>query len=147
MSQEKVELVRQLYEAFGTLRDLRDQGPEDEQAFSKRMFRDYLDPQFEMHLPADYPEGAPVFRGREGGEEMFAMLRDTWGTWRLEPERLLDAGDRVVAFVRIYAEGGTSGVPIEHETTQVWTIRAARATSMHAYRDRSQALEAAGVRE
>ena len=50
-------------------------------------------------------------------------------------------------FVRILAEGGASGVPIERETTHVWTIRGGRAVSMHVYRDRSQALEAAGLRE
>jgi len=75
------------------------------------------------------------------------MLRATWGKWRLEPKRFLDAGDRVVVFVRILAKGGASGVPIEVETAHVWTIRGARVTSVHAYRDRSQALEAAGLTE
>ena len=98
-------------------------------------------------MPPDYPEGQPVFRGRDGFDEMTAMLAGAWSKWRLEPERFLDAGDRVVVFARIIAEGGTSGVPIEVETAHVWTIRGARATSMHAYRDRSQALEAAGLSE
>jgi hypothetical protein len=35
------------------------------------------------------------------------------------PERFLDAGDHVVVFARIEAEGGASGVPIELETTHV----------------------------
>jgi hypothetical protein len=33
------------------------------------------------------------------------------------------------------------------ETTHVWTIQAGRAFSVHAYRDRSQALEAAGLQQ
>ncbi len=141
MSQENVEVIRSLYEIgagdwFSVAPDQID-----------RAFRDYVDEQFEARLPSDYPEGEPVFRGREGFDEMVAMLADTWGKWRLEPERFLDAGDRVVVFVRILAEGGASGVPIELETTHVWTIRGARATSMNAYRDRSQALEAAGLSE
>ena len=74
------------------------------------------------------------------------MLGDTWGEWRQETERFLDAGDRVVVFLRIVAEGVASGAPIEFETTHVWTVRTGRATSMHAYRDRSEALEAAGLR-
>ena len=78
---------------------------------------------------------------------MIAMLRETWGEWNFEPERFLDAGDHVVVFARIEAEGGASGVPIELETTHVWTIRGGRAVSMHAYRDRSEALEAARLRE
>ena len=75
-----------------------------------RAFRDQLDEQFEVRLPSDYPEGEPVFRGRAGAEEMFAMLADTWGKWRFELDRFVDAGERVVVFVRILAEGGASGV-------------------------------------
>jgi ketosteroid isomerase-like protein len=141
MSEENVEIVRSLYEIgtgdwFSAAPDQIDRG-----------FREYADEQCEFRLPPDYPEGEPVFRGREGFDELLAMLAETWGKWRLEPERFLDAGDRVVVFVRILAEGGASGVPIELETTHVWTIRGARVTSVHAYRDRSQALEAAGLSE
>jgi uncharacterized protein len=140
MSKENVEIVRSLYET-GMLVTA---GP----AEIERIFRDYpVDEQFELRLPPDYPEGEPVFRGRAGMAQVLAMLRDTWSEWRQEPERFLDAGDRVVVFLRIVAEGGASGVPIEFETTHVWTVRTGRATSMHAYRDRSEALEAAGLRE
>jgi ketosteroid isomerase-like protein len=51
----------------------------------------------------------------------------------------------LVVFARILAKGGESGVPIELETTHVWTARAGRATSVQFYRDRSKALEAAGL--
>ena len=106
MSQENVEVIRSLYEigagdSFSVAPDEFD-----------RAFRDYIDEQFEVRLPPDYPEGEPVFRGREGFDELLAMLGDTWGKWRFEPERFLDAGDRVVVFVRILAEGGASGVPV-----------------------------------
>jgi ketosteroid isomerase-like protein len=140
MSQENVEIVRTLYELGG---DPFNAAPDQ----VDRVFHDHLDEQFEVRLPSDYPEGEPVFRGRAGVEEMFAMLADTWGKWRFEPDRFVDAGDRVVVFLRILAEGGTSGVPIERETTHVWTIRGGRGMSMHAYRNRSQVLEAVGLRE
>ena len=74
------------------------------------------------------------------------MINEAWGEWRFEPEQFLDAGDRVVGFARILAEGGASGVPIELETSHVWTVRAGRATSLHMYRNRSDALKAAGRR-
>jgi len=141
MSQENVGLIRGLYEVgagdwFSAASDQID-----------RAFRESVDQRFEARLPSDYPEGQPVFRGRDGFDEMTAMLADAWGKWRIEPERFLDGGDRVVVFARILAEGGASGVPIELETTHVWTVRNGRATSMQAYRDRSQALEAAGLSE
>jgi ketosteroid isomerase-like protein len=142
MSQENVELVRRIYEEFWKANALMASPDEIERAF-----REYFDEQFEVRLPPDYPEGEPVFRGREGLAQLLAMLGDTWGEWQMEPERFLDGGDRVVMFGRILAEGGASRVPIEFETTHVWTVRTGRATSLHAFRDRSQALEAAGLQE
>jgi ketosteroid isomerase-like protein len=148
VSEENVELVKGLYATWLALPDLRDTSRlDDAQTLLERIFGDYVNEQLEIRLPPDYPEGEPVFRGREGFVEMLAMLRDAWGEFQLQPERLLDAGDRVVAFVRVHAEGGASGVPIELETTHVWTVRTGRVTSVHAYRDRSQALEAAGLSE
>jgi ketosteroid isomerase-like protein len=112
-----------------------------------RLFREHLDENFEFRLPGDYPEGEPVFRGRGLVDQLVAMLSVTWSEWQFEPERFLDAGDQVVVFARIVGRGKASGASVELETTHVWTIRAGRAMSVHAYRDRSQALEAAGLRE
>jgi ketosteroid isomerase-like protein len=139
MSQENVELVRKAY---------------DLDIFTAssgeivRYFRDYGDEKFEFHLPPDYPEGEPVFRGRDGASRLVAMMKDVWGEWRFEPEQFIDAGDRgVVVFARILAQGLASGVPIELQTAHVWTVRGGRATSVHMFRDRTEALEAAGLRE
>ena len=140
MSEENVELVRRLYE----MGDFLDATPE----LIDRAFREDLDEQFEFRLPPDYPEGEPVFRGRQGIAELRAMLRDTWTEWQVEPERYLDAGgNRVVVFVHTLAVGGASHAPIEFESAHVWTIPAGRATSVQVYRDRSEALEAAGLSE
>jgi ketosteroid isomerase-like protein len=139
MSEENVDLVRDLY----ALGDWLNPTPDE----TDLAFRDYLDEQFELRLPPDYPEGKPVFRGREGVAQWRAMLREAWDEWRVEPERFLDAGERVVVFARLMGTGGASGVPFELETTHVLTIHAGRIASMHVYRDRSEALEAAGVRE
>lgn len=139
MSEENVELVRRVYIEGDLLQTTSEQ--------IDRLFREYLDEDFEFRLPGDYPEGEPVFRGREGVDQLVAMLGETWSEWQFEPERFLDAGDQVVVFARIVGRGKASGAPFELETTHVWTIRAGRAISVHAYRDRSQALEAAGLRE
>ena len=90
MSEENVELVRGLYE----MGDFLDATPE----LIDRAFREDLDEQFEFGFRPDYPEGEPVFRGRQGIAELRAMLRDTWTEWRVEPERYLDAGKRVVVY-------------------------------------------------
>lgn len=139
MSRQNVELVRRLY----GLGDLLHATPED----LDRAFREDLDQDFEFRLPGDYPEGEPVFRGRDGLDRLIAMLSETWREWRFEPKRFLDAGDRVVVFARIVGEGAGSGAPVEIETTHVWRIEDGRASSIHAFRDRSEALASAGLQE
>jgi ketosteroid isomerase-like protein len=95
MSAENVRLVRRLYAQEGLL-DLAVR-PGDERALLDRLFRDYYDEQFEIRMPTDYPEREQVLRGREGTAQLLALLRDTWAEFRFEPERFLDAGDRVDA--------------------------------------------------
>jgi ketosteroid isomerase-like protein len=140
MSEENVEVAKNLYASIH-------EGIHTTPRQVDRLFRDHLDESFELHLPSDYPEGEPVFRGREGMTQFIAMLRDTWADWRFEAEQYLDAGERLVVLGRILAKGGASGVPIELKTAHVWTIRTGRATSMHVYRDLSEALEAVGLSE
>jgi ketosteroid isomerase-like protein len=140
VSQENLELVRRWY-AF--LPDLAD--PADDHAILDEAFRDYLDEEYEVRLPADYPEGEPVFTGREGLARFAAMLRDAWSEWRFEPERFIDAGDRVVVCMRVVARGRTSGAPIERASTQVVAVRDGRMTLTRVYRDRSEAFRAAGL--
>ena len=140
MSQENVEIVQRFYAS----------GPSDllkAEAQVDQAFRDFLDEDFEVRWPPTWPEGEQVFRGREGLAELFATLRGSWAEWRVQPERFLDAGDRVVVFVRMRARGAASGAEIEFERAQVWSFRGDRATSMRIYVDRSEALETVGLRD
>jgi ketosteroid isomerase-like protein len=84
------------------------------------------------------PRGRSTLDRRSAG-------RDAWAEWRFEPERSIDAGDQVVVFVRVVAMGSPSGVPIELPDAHVVTLREGRLTSTCMYRDRSEALEAAGL--
>jgi hypothetical protein len=78
MSQVNVALARDLYEL---LPDLRERGREA----VDRLFRDYVDARFELHLPPDYPEGEQVLRGREGMDAFVDVLQETWSEWRFVP--------------------------------------------------------------
>jgi ketosteroid isomerase-like protein len=131
MPSQNVEAVRAVYEAFATW-DL------------DAAFR-HLDPQVEVRLPSIYPEGPETLRGREGAERWRAMIQDTWGEWRFEPERLIEAGDKVVALVRIVAEGGASQVRLDREVAHVWAMDQGRATSIEVYLDPAEGLRAAGL--
>jgi ketosteroid isomerase-like protein len=132
MSQENVEALRSGYAA-----------PDQFKTFAESLAPES---DFELYLPTEYPEGEQVFRGREGINALAATSRELWSEWRFVPEQFLDAGDRVVVFALLIARGHESGVPIELETTHVWTFREGRPTSMRVYRDRAEAIEAAGLR-
>ena len=112
MSQENVEIVRRLYAEAPFRLAI---GPDDERAVLDRLFRDHFEEQLEIRMPADYPEGEQVLRGREGFAQLVGMLRETWTEFRFEAERFIDAGGRVAVFVRVLAEGGASGVATERK--------------------------------
>ena len=139
MSQHNAELVQR---AHRLIEDLHATQPE---SFDSA-FRDYLDEEFELSSPAVYPEGAQVFKGREGLERWIASTSEVWREWRCEPERLVDADDdQVVALVRLIARGSASGVLVDRETAHVWTVRDGRVTRCEVYLDRLEALEAVGL--
>ncbi|TMK97621.1 MAG: hypothetical protein E6G34_07905 [Actinobacteria bacterium] len=140
---QNVELVRRFYALSP---DLRDVDPNDPAIFDDAFVHGRLDEEFELRLPGDYPEGQSIFRGREGFRRLLVMMRDVWAEWRVEPERFFDAGDKVVVFTRVVARGSASRVPIELPVAYVWSIKEARLTSARVYLDRSEALEAVGLK-
>jgi ketosteroid isomerase-like protein len=133
MSEENLKLVREVYGLFD--------GREIDRAF-----RDYLHPDFEIRIPEGYPEGGQVFRGREGLEGWLDMIDDVWSDWHYEDHRFIDAGEAVVAIVRVVAEGAASGLRLDREVGHVWRIGDDnRATGVAVYVDVDEALETAGL--
>jgi ketosteroid isomerase-like protein len=64
----------------------------------------------------------------------------------LEPEEFIDAGDQVVALLRVKATGH-SGVALERDDAIVYTMRDGQVARLDYYNNRPQALEAVGLRE
>jgi ketosteroid isomerase-like protein len=145
MSQKNVELVSRVYAEEGPF--ALPLSADAEEALLDRMFAEYYEEQFEVHMPPDYPEGEQVLVGRRGMAELIEMLRDSWMVFRFEPERFIDSGAQVTVFIRVIARGGASGLASEQETAHVWVVRHGRLASIRIYRDRAQALEAVGRSE
>jgi ketosteroid isomerase-like protein len=145
LQHENVDLVRRLYADGGPF--ALPMGPEAERALLDHLFREYYDEQFEVLMPPDYPEGEQVYFGRRGMSKLIGGLRDSWTKWRFEAERFIDVGERVIVLIRVVAEGGSSGIATERETAHLWTVRDGRLTAIQIYRDRAEALEAAGLGE
>ncbi len=137
---DNVELVRRGYRMLADLRN-------EPEGAADRLLRDLVDERFELHPPAIYPEGPQVFRGPDGLKRWTARTREIWGEWRFELERFLDAGDRVLALVRVVAEGGLSGVRLERDTAHIWTLAGGKVTRCEVFLERVEALEALGLRD
>jgi ketosteroid isomerase-like protein len=105
-----------------------------------------MDPNVEFDLSRVMPE-MERYRGYEGVKAFWQMLRDVWGDFRTDPEEVIDAGDKLFTRNHLYGTGITSGVATEDVLYQVLTLRNGRAIRVEFFRDRSQALEAAGLSE
>jgi ketosteroid isomerase-like protein len=132
MSQENVEAARRLYKA-------RNRG--DVEAVLAECH-----PQAEWHPHLSSLGGRPV-QGHVGIREYLRSLGEEWAKFRHEPEEFFDAGDRVVAFLHTSAVGRTSGVEVDMPVAHLLTFESGRCIKSVSYVDRSEALEAVGLRE
>jgi ketosteroid isomerase-like protein len=72
---------------------------------------------------------------------------DHFDNLRLEPEELIDAGDRVVAVQRLSGRAKGSGIETELRFAVVYTISGGKIVRGREYMTREQALEAIGLDE
>ena len=89
--------------------------------------------------------GGGTYRGHDGVRELWADVRNVFGDYRNEPEELIDAGDRVVAFICIRGRGTRSGAEVEARIAHVFTLRDGRIAHVDSFEDRDEALRAAGL--
>jgi hypothetical protein len=84
-------------------------------------------------------------RGIAGLIEGWRDWLEGWDSYVIQLEELLDAGNEVVALVRIRGRTTRDGVEIEHTPASVWKIEDGTVVGLTFYLDRKQALEAAGL--
>jgi ketosteroid isomerase-like protein len=77
--------------------------------------------------------------------EVYERDEEAWRDYRIEPERLFDAGDRVVVFHREYQRGQSSGMELVTETAAVIDLKDGRIARIQGYMERAAALQAAGL--
>jgi ketosteroid isomerase-like protein len=133
MSQENVEIVRRCIESMNN-RDL-------------SQVLELLDPDVEIDLSRNI-FNPHVYRGHSGVEEWRRVVEDVWDDFRSVLEELIDAGDNVVAALTIGGKGRESGVDVKMRLFNVWTLSDSKVVRLvGGYRDRAEALEAAGLFE
>jgi len=132
MSQENVEIVRQVYEEW------------ERGNFNTP---EVFDPSIRVvWVDAIFVSRAEAKGVRELTQAMQGFL-DAWEDVTAAAERIIEAGDRVVAVVVWRGRGKTSGIEVESRQGSVWTMSEGKATTMENYSDPAEALEAAGLSE
>ena len=129
-----VDLVRDAYEF---IEDVQHERRDDYEVGYAERFAET----FELQLPPTYPEGGQVFRGSDGLKRWIEGIREIWDEWRMEPERFIQADDRIVVLIRIVARGELSGVELDRETAHVWFVADGRVTRCQVYFDRAEAMD------
>jgi uncharacterized protein len=132
MSQESVETVRGVYERWG----------EGDFAASVDLF----DPHVLLVLGPGFFE-AGTYLGHEAIAAYTRILLEPWTRLTLEAEEIVAAGDSVLVSVHQHGAGRASGVPTQARYFTLWTFRGGKVIRLEGFRERAEALEAAGLRK
>jgi ketosteroid isomerase-like protein len=131
MSQANVEIVRRCYEIW----DRRDWSQVPELA----------DPDVTIDLSRNI-FNPDVYHGVAGFHRLVSVVDDVWDRVEQAPTEFIDAGDNVVAAVILRGKGRESGIEVEMRLFAIWTLRNSKVVRVvGGYRDRTEALEAAGL--
>jgi ketosteroid isomerase-like protein len=131
MSQENLERVRESYE------------------FVDRQHKpdlDLLDADVQWHTRADLPDST-THRGHEGVVAFMAEWWEAFDDLHADVEELIDAGDRVVAVLRLHGRVRGSSHEVDMSETHVLTMLGGKVTEIHEYRSRTDALRDLGLAE
>jgi len=132
MAQDKLEIVRSIYERWG------------EGDFKSGL--DLFDPNVVFVINPGFPDGGTYL----GKDEVAGYTRGFLEPWihiTIEAEELLPAGDSVLASIMQRGAGGASGAATEFRYFQLWSLRGDKVIRLENFRDRGEALEAAGLEE
>jgi ketosteroid isomerase-like protein len=127
MSQENVETVRQLNEAYGT---------------GDGTWVDFYAPDVEAHMWSERPHDATVYRGVDGIKEIAALFTDQFDDLCWDREMVMDAGgDRVIALFRQRGRRKDDGKWVETQVAGVFSLHDGKVVLVENYPSWNAALE------
>ena len=124
------------------------------QAYAAQTRRDFeavlagWDPACEYHPSRDLmpPDLEAVFHGHDGMLELWRYWRDAFRDIRWEPEEILDLGEQFLVTAQQKGHGSGSGVAVSEPIFQLFSLRRGLVVRQEDFRERSEALGAAGLR-
>ena len=135
MSRESVDLIRHSTELW-----------------LRRDFEGWLetiDPAVEWDISSHpLPDVANRGRGREALiTDMLGTYMSGWNDYSAKIKEVSEAGDQVILVLHETATMRDTGVPLERDLVQLWTVRDGRGVFVRVFRRKEDALEAAGLSE
>jgi ketosteroid isomerase-like protein len=132
MTEENVEIVRRALEAFNR------EGVE--------AAMQYFDTEVEWLGPPEWLE-EHLYKGHDGIRRSALLWNESFEEFRIDPQKLIDAGDQVVALA--YQRGRSKGSAnwIASQIAYVWTVRNRLGVRVQVYFSWEQALKAVGLDE
>ena len=100
---------------------------------------------FDPAVRNDHREGLlldGVFYGPEGVRAALEEISADWDDLRMEPEEVIDLGDRVLVLVNMHARVRDSSAELDAQVAHVWEFRDGRAVKWDVYGDRTKAMRA-----
>jgi ketosteroid isomerase-like protein len=147
MSQENVEVARQVFDAMNR-GDLPGAMKEATTDFIFDFSRSYTPRskllEREEHLALEQLRTRRV-RAR-GVPGVLATFTGDWESMRWEPEEFIEAGGQLVTPITVYNRG-RDGIEVRTRVAWVWAFRDRRVARITFFQNRSEALEAARLRE
>lgn len=132
MTQPDVELVRQIFAAFGT-------GDVD-------AVRDLMADDFVLVVPPSMSAEPDVYEGVDGARRYMAGFDGVVDDVRFHAAELHPERNCVIAVVRITGRGTASGIPVELEAASIVRVRDGKVTSIESHPDLAAAREALAPR-
>ena len=133
MSQENVEIVRRIFDAFFERRD-------------REEYASLLHPDLEV-IRSRHSTASPPGRGVVGLENWAGEWASTFGRYRMRPEEFLVSGDRVVVGGEITGTVPRTDVEVSEPFWEMFSFQDGLVTRIQAFASREEALEAAGLSE
>src|SRR2546423_4060852 len=137
-----MELARYFYAAGTELFERAAAGEDVSDAFD---YWELVDPDVVLVEVAEFPDAA-TYRGIDQVRRWLQAFFDIFDEISVEPQDFLSTGDRVVVSTQQRFRS-KAGVEVEQDITQVLQFRDGRVIYATGYRDRSNALKAAGLEE
>jgi ketosteroid isomerase-like protein len=135
MSRPNVELIRQLYAWLA-----KGESEKAFQVYDSEIEWDSRGVPWLMELGSD-----GIYRGHDGVRRALRDWFEAWESINYVPTELIDAGNDVLALVRVAARGRASEAEVFYEHAQLWSLRDGLVVKMRVFAKSTDAMRAAGL--